>query len=106
MQHSHEKVAWLQGRELNQYCSGRLSIVNRKLVYITDKGTDRRKNAIGHSFEVDAKNVKGISLNENDTRGTFQLKLADNNLFMATRNRNRDEARVLVDLVRSELISK
>jgi len=96
VQHSHEKLGWLQGRELNQYCSGRLSLAGGHVVFVSDKGD----KASQHSFDRDAGKIKSISLNADDTRGTFVLKLAsEGNLFMATRNRNREEARVIVDLM-------
>ena len=102
VQHSHEKLGWLQGRELNQYCRGRLSIENHRLIYVADKG----EKAGEHSFDVEAAKVKSISLNEDDRRGTIRLKLADRDYFMATRNRNRDEARKIVELVQQLVIAK
>ena len=98
VQHSHEKLGWLQGRELNQYCRGRLSIANHHLIFVSDKG----EKASQHSFDVEASQIKSISLNEDDRRGTFQLKLLNGSYFMVTRNRNRDEARQIVDLIRRE----
>jgi len=95
VQHSHEKLGWLQGRELNQYCRGRLSIEDRHLIFVADKG----EKAGEHSFDLKADQVKSISLNEDDRRGTFRLKMMDRDYFMATRNRNRDEARKIVELV-------
>jgi hypothetical protein len=95
VQHSHEKLGWLEGRELNQYCRGRLSIGNHHLVFVSDKGEKASK----HSFDVEASEIRSIILNADDRRGTFRLKLSNGNYFMATRNRNRDEARVITDIV-------
>jgi len=94
VQHSHEKLAWLQGRELNQYCRGRISIYPGRVVYIANKG----ERAAQHSFDVTE--IREISLNEDDRRGTFGLKTAGGSYFFAIRNRNRNEARLLVDLVK------
>jgi hypothetical protein len=102
VQHSHEKLGWLQGRELNQYCRGRLSIENNRIVYVSEKG--ERKSQ--HSFDIGASELKAISLNADDQRGTFQLKFAAGNYFIATRNRNRNEARRIVDLVHQQVGSK
>jgi hypothetical protein len=92
-------MGWLSGREMNQYCRGRLSIANRRLVFVADKG----EKAAQHSFELDPEKLKSISLNEDDRRGTFQLKTVAGGYYMATRNRNRDEARMIVELVHREL---
>jgi hypothetical protein len=97
--HSHEKLGWLQGREMNQYCRGSLSIQKHRLIYVADKGEKKAQ----HSFDIDATQFKSITLHDNDERGTFELKLKDGSYFMATRNRNQDEARVIVDLVRRQL---
>ena len=99
VQHSHEKMAWLQGRELNQYCRGRLSIANDRATYVSDKG----EKVTQHSFDLGSGQLKHISLNQDDRRGTFQFSTPSGNYFMATRNRNRDEARVIVELVRQQL---
>jgi len=58
VQHSHEKLGWLQGRELNQYCSGRLSLAGGHVVFVSDKGD----KASQHSFDRDAGKIKSISL--------------------------------------------
>lgn len=94
VQHSHEKMTWLQGREMNQYCRGRLSVAPGRITYIADKG----EKAPSHSFDVTS--IREISLNEDDRRGTFVLKTAAGSFFFAIRNRNRNEARLLADLVR------
>jgi hypothetical protein len=102
VQHSHEKLGWLQGRELNQYCRGQLSIANHRLTYVSDKGEKKLR----HSFDTAETAFKEISLNRDDRRGTLQLKLENGNYFIATRNRNRDEAALIVDLARQQLDSK
>ncbi len=99
VQHSHEKLGWLQGRELNQYCRGRLSIDNHRMIYISEKGEKKSQ----HSFDLGAGDLKGIALNQDDHRGTFQLKFAAGNYFIATRNRNRNEASRIVDLIQQQL---
>jgi hypothetical protein len=94
VQHSHEKLGWLQGRELNQYCRGRLSVSIGHLTFVAEKG----EKVTHHSFDVTR--VSEISLNDGDVRGTFQLKTPSGSYFMATRNRNPEEARVLVQVIR------
>ena len=100
--HSHEKIGWLQGSELNRYCRGKLSLSNGKLVYVGTKGEPKSL----HSFEQGAEGVKSITLNEDDRRGTFQLKTASGGYYFATRNRNKNEARFLVALVKKTLGTK
>jgi hypothetical protein len=99
--HSHEK-GLLGGHELSQYCRGRLSIAANHLTFVADKG----EKAGQHSFDITAKDFKSISLHENDERGTFDINLKNGSYFMATRNRNRDEARLIVNLVRQALGGK
>jgi len=94
VQHSHEKLALIQGRELNQYCRGRLSIEGKRVIYTGEKG----EKAASHSFDVPV--VRDIDLNEDDRRGTFVLKTSNGSYFFAIRNRNRNEARLLVNLVK------
>jgi hypothetical protein len=102
VQHSHERLGWIEGHELNQYCRGRLSIGNHRLTFVSDRG----EKVAQHSFDVDFSQVRSVSLNEDDKRGTFHLSLKDAGFFLATRNRNRDEARLIVDLVHQQLVSK
>jgi hypothetical protein len=97
--HSHEKLGWLQGRELNRYCRGRFSVEKNRLTFVSESGERNSQ----HSFDLAAREVNSIALNKDDKRGTFQLKVKNGSYFMATRNRNSDEARVIVDLVHREL---
>jgi hypothetical protein len=99
--HSHER-SLLGGHELSQYCRGRLSIAGNHLTFVAEKG----EKAGQHSFDITAKDFKAISLHENDERGTFDITLKNGSYFMATRNRNRDEARLIVNLVRQALGGK
>jgi len=99
--HSHEK-GLLGGHELSQYCRGRLSILDHHLIFVADKG----EKAGQHSFDVTAKDFKSASFHEGDERGTFNISLNSGSYFMATRNRNRDEARLIVNLVRQGLGGK
>lgn len=99
--HSHEK-SLLGGHELSQYCRGRLSISGDHLIFVADKG----EKAGQHSFEITGKDFKSASFHEGDERGTFDISLKSGSYFMATRNRNRDEARLIVNLVRQSLGGK
>ena len=99
--HSHER-GLLGGRELSQYCRGRLSIAGDHLIFVADKG----EKAGQHSFDITAKDFKSASFHEGDERGTFEISLKNGSYFMATRNRNRDEARLIVNLVRQRLGGK
>lgn len=98
--HSHEKLAWLQGREWNQFCSGRFSITRNGLAYLADKGKDAEK----HSFEVSLDKIKAsaIELSEGGV-GVFHLKTSEGGYVMSVRNRNREEAKFLVALVKTAL---
>ncbi len=102
--HSHEKLGLISGRELNQYCRGRLSIRNHRISYVADKG----EKASQHSFEgMDSDGLKEPVLNKDDSRGTFQLKTkSSGNLFLATRNRNKNEAKFIVELIHKEVASR
>lgn len=95
VQHSHEKLGWLQGRELNQYCRGRLSIATERVSYVSEKG----EKASLHTFSISGREIKHVLWNQDDRRGTFQLKFGAGNYFMATRNRNPNEARMIVELI-------
>ncbi len=106
VQHSHEKLGWLQGRELNQYCRGRLSLQGETLTYVSARGD----KAGQHSFKVTKEGLHDISWNEDDARGTFKMKVrlrdGTQTMFMATRNRNKNEAKFLVELIRKQMHSK
>jgi hypothetical protein len=98
--HSHEKLAWLQGREWNQYCSGRLSITRNSIAYLADKGKDAEK----HSFEVPIASLKAnvIELDE-DNVGVFRFKTPKGGYVMCVRNLSREEAKFLVAFVKRRL---
>lgn len=95
VQHSHEKMSWLQGRELNQYCSGKLNISKNKVTFTSEKGDPKSK----HTFDFSA-NRLGVTENKGDHRGTFQLKTPEDRYFFATSNRNAGEAEYIVSLLR------
>jgi hypothetical protein len=98
--HSHEKLAWLQGREWTEYCTGRLSITGKGLTYLADKG----KNAARHSFDMPfgAFKASAIELDE-EGKGVFHLKTPKGGYVMQVRNRNREESQFLVELVTRRL---
>ena len=97
--HSHEKLGWLQGRELNNYCRGKVSIKAGHLIYIADKGDKQHR----HTFDLTGSGITKIWVNEDDKRGTFQMKTGSENYYFVTRNRNRNEARFFVDLVKKTI---
>jgi hypothetical protein len=99
--HSHEKMGWLQGREFNQYCRGRLSLRPKRLIFVAEKG----EKPTQHSFDIDIAELKSVALNQNDRRGTFELKLKGATYYMGTREQNRDEASLIVDLIRQQMAS-
>jgi hypothetical protein len=100
VQHSHEKLSWLQGREWHQYCSGRLTITGNLLSYMADKG----KDASAHAFEEPLHGLpkNAIELNDSGT-GVFHLKTPKGGYVMSVRNRNGEEATFLVALVKQRL---
>jgi len=100
VQHSHEKLTWLQGRELNQYCSGKLSIIGDKLIYEGTSGEKARQ----HSFSVPLSKVS-VDLNPDNEKGVFRVSANGNSLTMVTRNRNRHESSYLVQLIRKQIAS-
>jgi len=95
------RVCWA-GTSFSQYCRGRLSISGDHLIFVADKG----EKAGQHSLDITAKDFKSASFHEGDDRGTFDISLKSGSYFMATRNRNRDEARLIVNLVRQGLGGK
>lgn len=99
--HSHEKMGWLQGREFTQYCRGRLAIRPKRLIFVAEKG----EKATQHSFDLDIGEVKSVSVNQNDRRGTFELKLKNATYNMGTRAQNRDEANLIADLIHQQMSS-
>lgn len=93
--HSHEKAAWLQGRQWHQYCTGRFSLQDGRISFLAQKGKDAEK----HSFDISLAQFKGIALDE-DARGVFHVKTPKGGYMMASRNHNPDEARYLVEVVK------
>src|SRR5205814_9347282 len=54
VQHSHGKFAVFQGKSINDYCSGKLSIQPGRVVFIAQP----RKGAQEHSFEAAAEALR------------------------------------------------
>lgn len=94
--HSHEKAAWLQGREWNRFCSGRLSISRDRIAYLADRGKDAEQ----HSFEVPLAGLKTSVVEMDEVGvGVFHLKTPKGAYVMSVRNRNNEEAEFLVGFV-------
>ena len=100
--HSHETMSWLQGRQWNQYCRGRLSISPSRLVFISEKG----EKAGEHSFDIDGHQSKTVYVNPKEQRGIFQIKTGESSYLMATRTASFEEAALIVDLIRQKVMSK
>jgi hypothetical protein len=101
--HSHERLAWLQGRQWHQYCSGRLSISEKSIVFLAETSTDAAK----HAFEIPVSNVNNSTFeSDEDSDGVFHVKSPKGGYVMSVRNRNREEAKFLVALVRRREASR
>lgn len=96
--HSHENLAWLQGREMHRYCSGRLTVSARGMTFISERGEKPGE----HSFTVIPGGLGKISFDGKDRRGTFHIQTDDHRYSMVTRNWNPDESRFLVELVKEQ----
>lgn len=100
VQHSHEKLGWLKGKVITDYCSGRLSISNGKLVYVAQA----RMGIKAHSFDITTNDIKVVI--GPDSLGSFTIKTQDkkdNNYVMIPKSRVPADGGVIVTLLNRNL---
>lgn len=73
VQHSHEKLGFIQGNELTKFCSGRLSVRPGRLTFVSEAGENPGKD----SFEFTAADLKEAAPNSDTSRGMFHIKGRD-----------------------------
>jgi hypothetical protein len=101
VQHSHERLGWLQGHTINNYCSGKLSVSPGRLVFIAVA----RRGLEEHSFDFPADEVR-ISGPSQDDMGAFQIKTKSKTYSLIPRTRNRKDSELFVSLLQQQLRGK
>jgi tetratricopeptide (TPR) repeat protein len=102
VQHSHEKAAILQGRTVNNYCSGRLTVTPGRLVFVAQA----RKGVEEHSFDVTAADVHVTPTGNNDSQGEFQIKTKPRNYAMLPRTRLKADGILISAFLQENLVKK
>jgi hypothetical protein len=91
--HSHERLSFLQGHELINFCSGQLQLSKDRISYVSESGDKGGQ----HSFDLAAGGVKEIAANSD--RLTFHIKSADGKNFnLAPRSRAQEDSDFLLSL--------
>ena len=91
--HSHERLSFLQGHELINFCSGQLQVSKDRISYVSESGDKGGQ----HSFDLPAGSIKEIAANSDHL--TFHIKSADNKNFnMAPRSRAQEDSDFLLSL--------
>jgi hypothetical protein len=91
--HSHERLSFLQGHELINFCSGQLQVRKDRISYVSESGDKGGQ----HSFDLPADSVKEIAANSDHL--TFHIKGADGKNFnMALRSRAPEDTDFLLSL--------
>lgn len=73
VEHSHEKLGFIQGNELTKFCSGRLTVRPGKLTFVSEGGEHPGQD----SFEFAADGLKEAAPNSDTARGMFHIKGRD-----------------------------
>jgi hypothetical protein len=102
VQHSHEKVAILQGRTVNNYCSGRLTVTPGRLVFVAQA----RKGVEEHSFDLTAADVHLTPTSGGDSQGEFQIKTKPRNYAMLPRTRLKADGVLISTFLQENLVQK
>ncbi|MBI1786849.1 MAG: hypothetical protein HYR60_04750 [Acidobacteria bacterium] len=97
--HSHEKLTWLQGRGLNNYCSGTLSISPGHLAFVGE-AKDKTRD---HSFDSMRDEIRSILPAIDDRSGTFIIKTKSRNYQMAPRTWDRTDSELILLLSKKYL---
>jgi hypothetical protein len=94
VQHSHEKLGLLNGDTLNNYCSGKMSIVPGKVSFVADDGM--------HSKTFSRTALKALRL-QGSGPGRFEIKSEGKNYTFRVRSETHAEAAFLLELVQQNL---
>lgn len=94
IQHSHEKLGFLNGDTLNNYCSGKMSIVPGKVSFIADDGM--------HSATFTGAALKTLRL-QGSGPGRLEIKSEGKNYTFRVKSETHAEAAFLLELVQQNL---
>jgi hypothetical protein len=94
VQHSHEKLGLLNGDTLNNYCSGRMSVVPGKVSFVADDGV--------HSTTFSGAALKTLRL-QGSGPGRFEIKAEGKNYTFRVKSETHAEAAFLQELVQQNL---
>lgn len=94
--HSHERLAWLQGREYHNFCSGVLSIGKDTIAYVGKKGD----KASQHSFQLARAAAAGVEPIEKDRFGAVRLTVHGEKQVYFPRSRNPAEGNLILAVLR------
>jgi hypothetical protein len=94
VQHSHEKLGLLNGDTLNNYCSGRMSVVPGKVSFVADDGM--------HSATFSGAALKTLRL-QGSGPGRFEIKAEGKNYTFRVKSETHAEAAFLQELVQQNL---
>jgi hypothetical protein len=84
--HSHERLSALQGDTMNQFCTGRMSVLPGKLVFVSDSGE--------HSAGITAADLKDFRVLAG-APGRIHIKSAGKSYVFRVKSQTRDEAVLL-----------
>ena len=90
VQHSHEKLGLLNGDTLNNYCSGKMSIVPGKVSFVADDGM--------HSTTFSGAALKTLRL-QGSGPGRLEIKSEGKNYTFRVKSETHAEAAFLLELV-------
>jgi hypothetical protein len=94
VQHSHEKLGLLNGDTLNNYCSGKMSIVPGKVSFVADDGM--------HSTTFSGAALKTLRL-QGSGPGRLEIKSDGKNYTFRVKSETHAEAAFLLELVQQNL---
>jgi hypothetical protein len=90
VQHSHERGRLLSGDTMNNFCTGKLSIMSGKMAFTADSGE--------HSTTFTSADAKDFRI-LGGSPGRIQIKSSGKNLTFRVKTGRQDEAQFLEDLV-------
>jgi hypothetical protein len=90
VRHSHDKSGILSGDTINNYCSGRMSMVRGKLSFTADSGE--------HSVEIPANQLKGLKT-LGGSPGRIEIKSAAKTYLFRVKSETNAEALFLAEMV-------
>ena len=94
VQHSHERLGILNGDTINNYCSGKISIVPRKMSFIANDGVD--------SADFSPEEMKNLHI-LGGAPGRLEIKAGRKNYTFRVKSETRAEADFLLEIVQQNL---